>query len=133
MEGVSDSKYFTTADPPACSCPGWYWRRRCRHVDELRVALALIASNRAKWVERGGQPVPTVEIQTTLTGMSSMAWLSTGGGEPIRQTQLPPDGLEFCADVSRGLCVEESSYCPGRLRPRNANKAPITSSAAPSA
>ena len=37
MEGLSDSKYFTTADPPACS-PGWYWRRRCRHVDELRVA-----------------------------------------------------------------------------------------------
>ena len=52
MEGVSDSKYFPAADPPACSCPGWYWRRRCRHVDELRVALALIASNRAKWVER---------------------------------------------------------------------------------
>ena len=51
MEGLSDSKYFTTADPPACS-PGWYWRRRCRHVDELRVAQALIASNRAKWVER---------------------------------------------------------------------------------
>ena len=35
-------------------------------------------------------------------GMSSMAWLSTGGGEPIRQTQLSPDGLEFCGDVSPG-------------------------------
>ena len=41
-------------------------------------------------------------------GMSSMAYLSTGGGVPIRQTQLAPDGLEFCEDVSPGQWVEES-------------------------
>ena len=41
-------------------------------------------------------------------GMSSMAYLSTGGGVPIRQTQLAPDGLEFCEDVSPGRWVEES-------------------------
>ena len=40
-------------------------------------------------------------------GMSSMAYLSTRGGEPVRQTQLAPDGLEFCEDVSPGLWVEE--------------------------
>ena len=52
MEGMTASKHFTTIDPPACSCPGWKWRHRCKHVDQLRRALALIASNRAKWVER---------------------------------------------------------------------------------
>ena len=41
-------------------------------------------------------------------GMSSMAYLSTGGGEPIRQTQLAPEGLEFCGDTSPGRWVEES-------------------------
>ena len=41
-------------------------------------------------------------------GMASMAYLSTGGGVPIRQTQLAPDGLEFCADVSSSPWVEES-------------------------
>ena len=41
-------------------------------------------------------------------GMSSMAWLSPGGGVPIRQTQLAPDGLEFCEDVSPSRWVEES-------------------------
>ena len=40
-------------------------------------------------------------------GMSSMVYLSTGGGVPIRQTQLAPDGLEFCEDVSPGRWVEE--------------------------
>ena len=41
-------------------------------------------------------------------GMPSMAYLSTGGGVTIRQTQLAPDGLEFCEDVSPGRWVEES-------------------------
>ena len=57
-------------------------------------------------------------------GMSSMAYLSTGGGVPIRQTQLAPDGLEFCEDVSPGRWVEESlsgfarvhSLLPGDFR-----------------
>ena len=44
MEGVSDLKYFTTADPPACSCPGWYWRRAegCKHIRQLRAAYGII-------------------------------------------------------------------------------------------
>ena len=52
MEGMTASKHFTTIDPDACSCPGWYWRRRCRHVDELRAAQALVAAVEKKWVER---------------------------------------------------------------------------------
>ncbi len=40
--------------------------------------------------------------------MSSMAWLSTEGGGPVRQTQLAPDGLEFSEDVSQGRWIEES-------------------------
>ena len=47
------SRYYTRES--ACSCPGWYWRRRCRHVDELQAALALLAANRAKWVERDSE------------------------------------------------------------------------------
>lgn len=40
-------------------------------------------------------------------GMSSMVRLATGGGEPVRQTQLAPDGLEFCESVSPGQWVED--------------------------
>ena len=40
-------------------------------------------------------------------GMSSMAMLSRGGGIPVRQTQLTPDGLEFSEDVTGGRWVEE--------------------------
>ena len=42
-----------------------------------------------------------------VTGMTSMAWLSPEGRVPIRQTELAPDGLEFCEDVSPGRWVEE--------------------------
>ena len=41
-------------------------------------------------------------------GMSSLAVLSTGGGIPVRQTQLAPDGLEFSGDVSQARWIEES-------------------------
>ena len=41
-------------------------------------------------------------------GLSSIAYLSTGGCVPIRQTQLAPDGVEFCEDVSTGQWVDES-------------------------
>ena len=40
-------------------------------------------------------------------GDTSMAWLSPEGRVPIRQTELAPDGLEFCEDVSPGRWVEE--------------------------
>ena len=49
------SKHFTTASPPACSCPGWKWRHRCRHVDELRRALELVAAVEKKWAEKPSQ------------------------------------------------------------------------------
>ena len=41
-------------------------------------------------------------------GMTSMALLTPGGGQHIRQTQLAPAGLEFCEDVFPGRWVEES-------------------------
>ena len=41
-------------------------------------------------------------------GMSSMGWLSTGGSIPVQQTQLAPDGLEFCEDISQAQWIEES-------------------------
>ena len=52
---IERSKYYTTADPPACSCPDWQYRghiRPCKHIRRLQEAEALIASNRAQWVER---------------------------------------------------------------------------------
>ena len=41
------ARYFTTID--ACSCPGWYWRHRCRHVEELRRAHEIIEATERKW------------------------------------------------------------------------------------
>ena len=41
------------------------------------------------------------------SGMASLAMLSTGGGVPIRQTNLAPDGVEFSEDVSEARWVEE--------------------------
>ena len=52
---VFEAKYFTSANPDGCSCPGWYWRHRCRHVDELRAAEELISSIRTKWDTLEGQ------------------------------------------------------------------------------
>ena len=39
--------------------------------------------------------------------MTSLAMLSSGGGVPIRQTKLAPDGVEFSEDVSEARWVEE--------------------------
>ena len=44
------ARYYTSES--ACSCPGWKWRHRCKHVDQLRRALALVAAVEKKWVER---------------------------------------------------------------------------------
>lgn len=49
LKDIQPAKHFTTANPPSCSCPGWRWRQDCRHVRELRAALALIESVKAKW------------------------------------------------------------------------------------
>ena len=43
--------------------------------------------------------------------MPSMAWLSTGSGETVQQTQLAPDGLVFPEDVSPGRWVEDHVWC----------------------
>ena len=48
--------------------------------------------------------------------MSSMAWLSTGGGIPIEQTRMAPDGLEWLEDVSHAHWIEESLSDFGTLR-----------------
>ena len=45
-----------------------------------------------------------------------MSILSPGGGTPIRQTKLSPDGLEFTEDVSEARWVEESFSAFGTLR-----------------
>ena len=39
--------------------------------------------------------------------MTSLAMLSSGGGAPIRQTKLAPDGVELSEDVSEARWVEE--------------------------
>ena len=48
--------------------------------------------------------------------MSSMSLLSRGGGIPVRQTQLAPNGLEFMEDVSQARWIEESLSGWGNLR-----------------
>ena len=39
--------YFTT--PDGCSCPGWKYHRKCRHVAQLRQALAVVEFYRRPW------------------------------------------------------------------------------------
>ena len=66
---------------------------------------------RLRWIQR---------LRSVLgrgrAGMSSMATLSTGGGIPIRQTKLAPDGLAFSEDVSGARWVEESLSDFGTVR-----------------
>ena len=40
--------------------------------------------------------------------VTSLAMMATGGGVPIRQTKLAPDGVEISEDVSAARWVEES-------------------------
>ena len=52
---TAPSQYFTST--VSCSCPDYLYRRMrlghaCKHMQALRQAVALIASNRAKWLER---------------------------------------------------------------------------------
>ena len=48
--------------------------------------------------------------------MSSLMMLSTGGGVPVRQAKLTPDGLEFSEDVSEAQWVEKSLSDFGTVR-----------------
>ena len=44
------ARYFTSLE--ACSCPDWHYRGRqrpCKHVRELRQALAVLDSHKRKW------------------------------------------------------------------------------------
>ena len=44
--------YFTTADPPGCSCLDWRYRperRPCKHVKTLREAYETIKAANRKW------------------------------------------------------------------------------------
>ena len=69
------------------------------------LALSWIQQLKARWIMR-----------TSSGGMSSMTRLSTGGGIPVRQTQLAPHGLEFLEDVSEARWVEESVSEFGKVR-----------------
>ena len=46
-------------------------------------------------------------LRRRSSDMTSLAMVSTGGGVPIRQTKLAPDGVEFSEDVSEARWVEE--------------------------
>ena len=67
--------------------------------------LSWIQQLKARWIMR-----------KSSGGMSSMTRLSTGGGIPVRQTQLAPQGLEFLEDVSEARWVEESVSEFGKVR-----------------
>ena len=52
---IEPARYFTAANPPACSCPDFWYRGRerpCKHVRELRAAYGIIEANRLKWEKR---------------------------------------------------------------------------------
>ena len=46
----------------------------------------------------------------------SMVRMTRGGGIPVQQTKLAPDGLEFSEDVSHGRWIEESVSGWGKVR-----------------
>ena len=51
---VAEVRYFTTANPPACSCKDWEYRgsrtgRPCKHIRALVEAETLLNANDAKW------------------------------------------------------------------------------------
>ena len=54
----SGKEYFTTANPPCCSCRDWEFRgsrtgRWCKHIKALAAAERLIASNARRWASVG--------------------------------------------------------------------------------
>ena len=51
-----EKKYFTSVD--ACSCPDYQYRRGrlgqdCKHMAQLREAVEVVASHRARWAKTG--------------------------------------------------------------------------------
>lgn len=70
-----------------------------------RLALSIIRSLASRWTFR-----------KKGAGMPSLAMYSTGGGIPVRQTELAPDGVEFSEDVSAAKWVEDSLSNFGALR-----------------
>ena len=51
---IAPARYFTAANPPACSCPDFWYRGRerpCKHVHALRAVYGIIKANRTKWEE----------------------------------------------------------------------------------
>ncbi len=53
---VFPAKYYTSADPPGCSCPQWKyrpWARPCKHVSALLAAIDLLEAQNLK--NRGAQ------------------------------------------------------------------------------
>ena len=68
---------------------------------------------RQSWIRR---LISRWTLRRYRSRMSSMSLLSTGGGIPIRQTKLAPDGVEFSEDVSEARWVEERLSAFGTLR-----------------
>jgi hypothetical protein len=52
---------------------------------------------RRSWFRR---LVSRLVLRRRGSDVTSLAMMATGGGVPIRQTELAPDGVEFSEDVS---------------------------------
>lgn len=39
----------------SCSCPGWRFRRRCRHIDEVKVTSGLAESKHPEWLRQAAR------------------------------------------------------------------------------
>ena len=62
-------KYRTTTQ--ACSCPGFWYRRRCRHIIAYREAVALVQAQDAvnlAWVSRAARRCTTAAEELCTTG-----------------------------------------------------------------
>ena len=90
-------------------------------VISIRKICHLAASDTMRWMKRLALSwIRSLASLWTLrkrkSGMSSLVMLSTGGGIPVQQTKLAPDGAEFVEDVSAARWVEDSLSNFGTLR-----------------
>ena len=68
MAAATESRYFTTVNPPCCSCLDFWYRghiRICKHVRRLREAEALLAANTARWAETEASAFTIAKEKTT--------------------------------------------------------------------
>ena len=108
-------------DARACSCPGYWWRRDCKHVRAYREAVALVLAQDAEHglgtrEGAGTRLYVALRVITILDGWSTMVSVIVSVIESIGQLVHPgrvtPAPLSACRCTSR----PESLACCQKAR-----------------